>query len=73
MKYKVSELDGALLDAAVAKAEGVQVRWDAAHELCVCYEGGDDTGLKERRGPRYEPSRGMETRDRALTRNQDQR
>ena len=56
MKRKVSELEGALLDAAVAKAEGLRVRYDAAHELCVIYEGGDGTGFKERRGPLYNPS-----------------
>lgn len=57
MKHKVSEIEGALLDAAVAKAEGIPVRWDAAHDFCVCYEGGDSTGLKERRGPLFNPSR----------------
>lgn len=57
MKHKTSELEGALLDAAAAKAEGLRVRYDADHDLCVIYEGGDDTGLKERRGPLYNPSR----------------
>lgn len=55
MKKRVSELEGAMLDAAVAKVEGVRVRY--FDDVCVCYQGGDDTGMKERRGPHYNPSR----------------
>jgi len=32
MKIRVSELDGAALDWAVAKCEGITVRWSAPHE-----------------------------------------
>jgi hypothetical protein len=32
MKIKTSELEGVALDWAVAKCEGVSVRWSAAHE-----------------------------------------
>lgn len=57
MKHKVSELEGALLDAAVARIEGIRVRFGVAENFCVIYRGGDDTGLKERRGPDFNPSR----------------
>lgn len=52
---KVSELEGALLDWWVAKAEGHRVR-NVDNELIVFYEGGDDTGRKETRGPVFAPS-----------------
>ncbi|PLC06392.1 hypothetical protein CY658_04985 [Variovorax sp. RO1] len=51
---KTSELTGAQLDYWVAKAEGHRVR--LVGELVVFYEGGDDSGLKERRGPEFSPS-----------------
>ena len=35
MKHKVSELEGALLDAAVAKAEGIAWRIDPEKDWCV--------------------------------------
>ncbi len=57
MKHKTAELEGALLDAAGAKIEGVRVRWNAVEDFCVRYRGGDDTGLKERRGQDFMPSR----------------
>ena len=51
---KVADLNGAALDYWVAKAEGHRVR--VVDGDVVFYTGGDDTGLKERRGPRYSPS-----------------
>lgn len=51
---KVSELSGVDLDYWVAQAEGHRVR--VAGDLVVFYEGGDDSGLKERRGPIFSPS-----------------
>lgn len=51
---KTAELEGAQLDYWVAKAEGHRVR--LVGEIVVFYEGGDDSGLKERRGPQFSPS-----------------
>lgn len=50
------DLEGILLDAAVARAMGVNVRYSVADDFCVRYTGGDDTGLKERRGQEFNPS-----------------
>jgi hypothetical protein len=52
---KTSELTGVLLDYWVAKGEGHRVRL-VDDDLVVFYEGGDDTGRKERRGPVFSPS-----------------
>lgn len=47
MKYKVAELEGALLDAAVAKADGTGIHW---HERGECW-------FKDADGLLYHPSK----------------
>lgn len=49
MKHKVAELEGALLDAAVAKAEGVTLVWANFERL-------DYSAIDELDGRQYRPS-----------------